>query len=416
MKTRCLWFVNVKHRMTGIGWCLLVQTVLYTTLSPSFAPQSNVVITSGPETDDPQTIGVQGNWLKKRDWLIKAHEVDEEIHSVIAQTESLRASYVQINNQIDVEFDEYYKQLGLGQGKIQELIESVLVYLEQKKTQDLATLTAQIKSGQDQLKIYQIEQTVNKTKKDLDQLRLDMQSIDDLERSLAERLKRFDEQAGIMQEESTKAQGRINQLWSIIDHNKAREYYYELKNGALERVKSANKYLQEDLFNDFKAVVDTIRKQITATRERIKKLEKEDDIWIIDRARRVEEARAREAAQALKKEKTDITHGAKALVKVQQRTWYDPIMNFGSVVMNKIKNMWTWLTSTLWPTKAAGSTKILPPATAPQPGAALSQDLAPTAAMPSPVPAIAPLPINSPMPPLQTVVQQPALAPSPQPR
>jgi hypothetical protein len=416
MKIRCLWFVNVKRRMTVIGWCLLVQTVLYTTLSPSFAPQSNAVITSGPETDDPQTIGVQGNWLKKRDWLIKAHEVDEEIHSVIAQTESLRASYVQINNQIDVEFDEYYKQLGLGQGKIQELIESILVYLEQKKAQDLATLTAQVKSGQDQLKIYQIEQTVNKTKKELDQLRLDMQSIDDLERSLAERLKRFDEQMKIMQEESTKAQTRINQLWSIIDHNKAREYYYELKNGVLERVKSANKYLQEDLFNDFKAVVETIRKQIAATRERIKRLEKEDDIWIIDRARRVEDARAREAAQALKKETTDTTRGVKASAKEQQRTWYDPIMNFGAIVVNKIKNMWTWLTSTLWSTKAAVSTKVLSPATAPQLGAAPSQALASTAMTPSPVPAIVPLPINPLMPSLQNVGQQPASTPSPQPR
>jgi hypothetical protein len=413
MKIRCLWFLDVNYGISLTCWYMLVQTLSYTALSPSFAPQSNVVVTSGPETDDPQTIGVQGNWLKKRDWLIKAHEIDEEIHTIIVQNEALRASYVKLNNQVDVEFDEYYKQLGLGQGKIQELIESILVYIEQKKTQELATLTAQVKSGQDQLKIYQIEQTVKKTKKELDQLRLDMQSIDDLERSLAERLKRFDEQAGLMQEESTKAQNRINQLWSIIDHNKAREYYYELKNGALERVKSANKYLQEDLFNDFKSVIDTIRKQIAATRERIKKLEKEDDIWIIDRARRVEEARAREAADVLKKGVNSNDRGAKT-ERVRQRVWYDPVINFGHLVVNKIKNMWTWLTSTLWTTPTASSQHVPTSPISPQSGAAPSVQVLPAATTAAPVVTVPTVQPSVQLP--QTVVQQPASPPSPQPR
>ncbi len=348
MKIGSFRFTNEYCGMGVLASCLLIQFLVYSMASPSFAPPANVVVTPYLETDDPQTIGVQGNWLKKRNWLIKAHEVDEEIYGVITQIEALRKSYVKLNNEIDVEFDEYYKQLGLGQGKIQELIESILVYLEQKKTQELAALNVRGKEGQDQLKIYQIEQTVKKTKNELDQLRLDMQSIDDLQRSLAERLKRFDEQVSLMQEESNKAQSRINQLWSIIDHNKAREYYYEIKNGAYERVKSSSNYLQEDLFKDFQSVVDTIRKQIAATRERIKKLEKEDDIWIVDRVRRVEEARSREATEALKKGTAAKTSAVTAVQESKQRVWYTPLVDFGSRVLEKVMGAWDWLKSKVW--------------------------------------------------------------------
>lgn len=400
MKIGSFGFTNEYCSVGTVASCVLIQLFVYSMASPSFAPQTNVVVSTYLETDDPQTIGVQGNWLKKRNWLIKAHEVDEEIYGIITQIETLRTSYVKLNNEIDVEFDEYYKQLGLGQGKIQELIESILVYLEQKKTQELAVLSAQVKEGQDQLKIYQIEQTVKKTKKELDQLRLDMQSIDDLQRSLAERLKRFDEQVTLMQEESNKAQNRINQLWSIIDHNKAREYYYEIKNGAYERVKSSGTYLQEDLFKDFQSVVDTIRKQIAATRERIKKLEKEDDIWIIDRARRVEEARSREAAEALKKGAAAKATAATAVKESQQRVWYTPIVDFGSMVLEKIKGAWAWLKNKIW--KPSADQK---PVVSQEPEKAKS----PASSLPSSQPA-------SPSPAPQIPEQKPLLEPSPQAR
>ena len=393
MKIGSFRFTNEYCGMGIVVSCVLMQLLVYSMASPSFAPQSNAVVAPYLETDDPQTIGVQGNWLKKRNWLIKAHEVDEEIYSIIEQIETLRKSYVDLNNEIGVEFDEYYKQLGLGQGKIQELIESILIYLEQKKTQELAALSVQGKEGQDQLKIYQIEQTVKKTKKELDQLRLDMQSIDDLQRSLAERLKRFDEQVTLMQEESTKAQSRINQLWSIIDHNKAREYYYEIKNGAYERVKSSGTYLQEDLFKDFQSVVDTIRKQIAATRERIKKLEKEDDIWIIDRARRVEEARAREAAEALKKG-TAAKATAATAVQESKRVWYTPVVDFGSMVLEKIKGAWGWLKNKIWNPSADQK-----PVVSKEPEKAK----APAAAVPSPQP-----PVPAPQIPEQKPLPEPA--------
>jgi len=392
----------------------LVQPPQQTAATPAFSFESSKPIdvtpqppsNAGPETvDSVEKIGVQGNWVKKRDWLLKSHDVNNEIHDIVLHVEKVRKTYIDKNSQIDTELDTYYKHLGLGQGKIQELFDNIFRYLDKKRTKGIATLKVsdEVKDPELQAKIDIIEQSARTSKQQLEQLKLDMKSIEDLDRSLSDRIKRFDEQASMMQEEATKAQARTNELWSIIDHNKARLYYYELKNAILEKVKATQSYLAEDLLKDFDAVIETIKKQITITQDQIKKIES-DGIFIKERARRVKEMKLKD----LEAQKSSAVHSPAEQPKVPavklEAHWYDRVYAIGRwfvSIMARIKNALFGVTPTAVPKPAVVTQAQQLPAEA------STSSVAPTAvpAMPVALPVPTPGFANAVMPPAQMPAQ-----------
>lgn len=311
-------------------------------VAPEASPQAQ-----GPETiESPEKIGVQGNWVKKRNFLMQANDVGIEIQDIAAQTEPTRKMFIDKNNEIDSELDEYYKFLGLEEGKILELFENILRYLEKKKKKEVATLIAHTDEQTDpdlQAKIDMIEDSIKLSKQQLEQLKLDMKSIEDLDRSLGDRLKRLDTELNNIQEEATKAKIIVNNLWNIIDHNKARDSYYELKNTILEKIKNTQTYLKEDLFKDFESVVGTIRQQITRTKEQIGKLEKEG-IFIKNRALRVKELKLKELQlkqdEATAQQAPQQPEPAKV---TKPTTWYEQLYDYFISTLSSIYKLWTTL-------------------------------------------------------------------------
>jgi len=252
---------------------------------------------AGPNTADVQKIGVQGNWAKKREWLMKSHEAFSEIQELVNQTEQLRRIFIDKLNDTDRTLDTYYKGLGLSEGKINELFENINAYLEKKRKKDMSAVgaSAERQDPELQAKIDIIESNIKHYTLQLEQLRLDMKAIEDLGKSLVDRIKRVDERLQTIQQEFTKAQTIINDLWDIIDHNKARDKYYELKITILETIRNEQQYLQQDLLADFDTVVQTIVAQIGRTESEIKTIEAEG-LFIKNRAQRVKELKLKEAA------------------------------------------------------------------------------------------------------------------------
>lgn len=312
------------------------------TESASVAQQQPIDVVAsaaqGPETVEPiEKIGTQGNWVKKREWLIKTHETTNEIQELVAQTEQVRKKFIDAFNDIDAILDKYYQDLSLGDGKIQGLFDNIKRYLEKKQKKERALLEASSTGKSDQFlqeKIENIGRSIKPLKDQLAQLKLDMKSIEDLGKSLVDRIKRFDEQMAILQEGATTAKSVANQMWDILDHNKAREQYYNLKLSVLEKAKAANAYLKEDLFKDFGSVIETIKTQITRTQDQIKKLEA-DGLIIKDRAQRVKELKLEQES----KEKTETEK--KDLQNESQKKLAAPVEESGSGWQAKIYNFFS---------------------------------------------------------------------------
>lgn len=279
-------------RIVVVGW--------FISFCSSYS-QQNVVLPPPPSMALPadtlkpaEEIGTHGNWYKKRDWLLKANEVNNQIQDMALQAEDLRSVFMSKWKSIDKILDDYYVNDGLEQGKIQELFDSVNKYIEKQRKKEREGLEKQTKADATlQGKIEFVENKMSIYKQELEQLKLDMKSIEDLDQSLMERLKRFDEQINIVDQEAEKAAKSVDSLWDVLDDLKAREQYYVLNNDILEHVKAIHGYLKNDLLADFDGVIATINDQIAKNKDAIKKLE-DKGLIIKDRARRIKDIKIKE--------------------------------------------------------------------------------------------------------------------------
>ena len=302
-----------------MGVCLLFTTA-YVHLQAEAQP--------GPDTtaEPTEKIGTTGNWIKKREWLMKANEVFTEIQDTAAQSEQTRKIFIDKFNETDTMLDAYYNSLGLNEGKVTELFDGIMHYLDSKRKKELAgiNLAGEKPTPELQAKIDIIESNIKNNRLHIEQLKLDMKSIEDLGKSLSDRIKRVDERMQTIQAELANGQSVIDDLWDIIDHNKAREKYYTLKMTILEKIKTEQSYLQDDLMADFDSVIQTIRTQIARTEDEVKKVEAEGFI-IKNRATRINEIKLKELASkkeaAAKTEQSQTLTSTAAAAASTQKTW-----------------------------------------------------------------------------------------------
>jgi hypothetical protein len=279
--------------------------------------------TYGPETVavSDERIGEQGNWVKKKQWLLKAFEVNNNIYNLALQIADTRSIYSGKNDAISDELHNFYRDLGTEHGKLQEMFESVERYLEKKKKKNLSELSSEgaKKTEVDrdyQLKIELLESQIKQSKDELEQLKLDIKSIDDIGKSLTQRLEKVDEQISSALNLAEGSKSKLEGLWEIVDDKKARQIYYDLV-GAEENMKATLSYLKDILATDFDQVIKNAKKQIAVAKEDVKKLE-DKGLIIKDRSKRIEQLKLEEM-QKLEKEKESVAK-AQALLKEKVET------------------------------------------------------------------------------------------------
>ena len=304
-------------------------------------PQMNA--SSADTLNYPQEkIGIQGNWQKKRAWLTQAHDLmNKEIVPLIEKIYAARNNFNQQFNMVDQALDDFYKEMGFEQGKLQELFKSIDRYLDKKRQEQLAELLTSkdnlsLSDREYALKTEEVETTVKNLHARLEQLRLDMKSIEDIDNSLAMRLKKLDTEIENATQEETTARTILDTLWHIIDDRKARELFYELQNKSFEKIKSIESYVSNDLLNDFSAVIATAQNQIDRVSKEYTQLEK-DGIVIKDRSTRVKKIKE-EKNKNKEEEKKALEEAAILRVKQEQKipkkapesSWYERITFFFS--------------------------------------------------------------------------------------
>jgi len=322
------------------------QSATQLTQPPTPTPQAS------PEKA-PQEIGTHGNWMKKREWLLKSNEVNIEIQKIAADSERIQKKFIALYKEIDDILDEFYNSQGLEQGKIEELFESINRFLEKKKSKEVTSLGIEADDPHLQDKIEVIEEQINTYRQELEQLRLDMKSIEDLDRSLTDRLKRLEEHLEQIDQEAENANKIIDDLWYIIDDNKARSKYYDLKKNILEKVSNSKAYLEDSLLSDFESVIETINNQIMRVKDELDTIESKGFI-IKDRASRVEALKIKdlEDIDLAKKEKEirDKIIQKRKIKKepVVTRSWYESIYDTFIAILSSGYQSGIWIKDTLF--------------------------------------------------------------------
>ena len=283
----------------------------------------------GPETVElpADSVGVQGNWMKKKDWLIRAHEVNTQVRQLLLEIQGARTSFNQKYTLIDAKLDTFYRSISTDQGKLNELFDSLEKYLKKKKKQELekfenANSKEQTKERYSLIKIQLLEEDITRKKTQLRQLKLDLQSIEDLDKSITQRLKKVDEEIKNSIEIASQTRKMMEDLWTFIDHKKAEAHYYKIKNDIFERLNSIKQYLNAELLRDFDKVSNAIETQMQKTKVAIDALEKEGFI-IKDRTSRIEKIKVDELlAIKMAQEKDAAGNRTKQPRHKKPTTWY----------------------------------------------------------------------------------------------
>lgn len=270
----------------------------------SVAGQDHGLIASfssdGPNTVDQaeEKIGTHGNWVKKKDFLMRSFDAQKEIEALASNIQSYRSIYQQKFNSINSDLDSFYKQLGLEQGKIADLFVQLEEYISQKKQRRIARFKREMTElREQQMAIEQLEETLKINKEELAQLQADMKSIEELDKSINTRIQRADEQITTAQKEAARTRDIIQSMWDMLDDKKAKAAYFEIKDGILHRLQTIDSYLQQELLSDVEKVSSSIQGQIKKARETIKNLE-EKGFLVRDRSKRLDEMNAKKAKEA----------------------------------------------------------------------------------------------------------------------
>lgn len=312
---------------------------------------------SQASADGAQHIGDSGNWVKKRLWVKQAQASNDSLQKDVTAIQSIRSKFYEVYQSYEAASNQFYLTKGFVRGKVAELVQDM--HAEVKDEKDTRIAKAKAKSEEDDMplnyydvQIEAIEDDVKRFERELKQFELDMNAISEVDQSLSKRLEVLDKH--ITESTSLAKQGAttLEEMWWMIDDNKARDAYYEIK-GLAERSASIKEYLEGPLLSDLKKVGETLKEHIGHIEEQISSLEQRG-IIVEHRAERLEQRRIeREKIEKLlaeEREREEAPRRRKRKKKAAQ-SWGAWVLggfsSVGTALWNGTKTMLSWVGITI---------------------------------------------------------------------
>lgn len=234
----------------------------------------------GPETLglSDEDIGTQGNWVKKKEWLKSARELQNKIIDLCEKmTETKQTFYRNKIKEADDLLDTFASQVGGKRGNVDTLLAAIEGKV-QGQINDLGRLQEQGAHGADALtfEMYEVEEKITSHKESLEQIKLDIESIVELENSLADREEAIDGYIDVAIEDRAKSDRLLSGMFALLDHEKARLSFYEIK-GLEGRVNATNDYVTKTGRDDLNNLVSTLDAQIKTVTLQLDTIVKQSD-------------------------------------------------------------------------------------------------------------------------------------------
>jgi len=278
------------------------------------------------EVDDPG-----GNWLVKRMWWEKADKKMDRIEEEVDKVMSARMAFFKKRDKADSEmFDPFYGEIGFDQGQLEEIVAYMVDELKdhREKYERLG------RQERDFLK------KIKEEKKTLDGLKIDINSIKELDNSLDDALTGLVKQINLARTYKKEARELFKKIGRVLDHDKARQLYYEM-DAAWQSIKSVVVYISGKFTQHFEQIINQSKQQIDSVKAAMDKLEAAGK-GFKEQLKKMKKKEALDQKEAAKREKLE-----REREEIEEYLEGGPgfIGSVISTVMSPIYAVWNWITS-----------------------------------------------------------------------
>ncbi len=250
--------------------------------SGSIVPQSSSTQGSGASASgfdtqslSKETIGMRGNWMKKREWVAAARELQDEvttaIHDIQKQSESL---CVEKANKFDNDIHGFYQRVGVKRGENGRFVKELEKVFFGEWTPDSEVKRRDGESDADfESRLDGAQTAFFAYRNDLDQVKVDLETLSDLDKSIDERINKLEECVQGALDKSVEVHDLVAQMFPMIDHEKARTHYYKIE-GLYEYIKALRDYIKGAFSSDFNSSVDQVYQLMKGIEDTVGQLEK----------------------------------------------------------------------------------------------------------------------------------------------
>lgn len=193
----------------------------------------------------------QGNWLFKRIWWERAEALCDKIKKTIEEIFEQRMIFFTKRSELDKDvLDPFYLTIGMGQGEFKATLDELLSSLEKEKDKK-----GFLSAGE-----REIVNLLESEQKTLEQLSLDLHTINQLEQQLDTSLAQLVDHMLDIRVYDRQAWDAFKEIARVIDDQEARRLYYAVDTAA-HNIKDIGDYLGNAFYAHFDQLISTIREQ-----------------------------------------------------------------------------------------------------------------------------------------------------------
>lgn len=213
---------------------------------------------------DTFDITTGGNWVLKRVWWEKTEDVYEKIKDVFSSVMGLRSYFIKQRNDFDREADIFYGEMGIDQSPLQNLIHQAQD-LMQKEKEEQGYLDKKERAFVD--KLAGKERT-------LEQLKLDIKGIQELDQKIDEALDTLFHQIDTCNDYEQKAWNNFKEIARELNDKKARVLYYDTETVYKDCLK-IEEYIKHPFTAYFNEIVESAKEHMQKIAQQMNGLKKE---------------------------------------------------------------------------------------------------------------------------------------------
>jgi hypothetical protein len=218
----------------------------------------------------------RGNWLFKKIWWERAEQKYEKIRETVANIQESRMGFFAKRSQLEKDLLEpFYLQAGLGQGELQEIVNTFIKLLEKDRAQE-GDLNEQERT---------LFNTLTEEKNTLEQLSKDIELIAKLDADIDDTLTKLLEQINRARKYEQEAWSNFKEIARVLSDTKARELFYKIDT-AWRNVKDIREYIEQTIALHFDQVTTTVQQQVERVKAAMQGL-KAKDIDLKDQVERL---------------------------------------------------------------------------------------------------------------------------------
>lgn len=232
----------------------------------------------------------EGNWLNKRIWWERAQGKYKECRDVFETIFASRMTFLEKRSDVEkTTLDPFYREIGLEQGELREILIQLIEYVDEEKA-ETGALDEKARAFRDKVAI---------AKKDIEQLKLDIDAISDIDGAIDNAVNALSNKINEAHRFEQAAWSEFESIAHELSDKRARERFYVI-DGIHKNLKDLQNYIAGEFTAYFTGLVQASLDKTERAKKEVKEL-KDQGIDLQEQAKMLvsdEEVAADEAQRA----------------------------------------------------------------------------------------------------------------------